>query len=142
MNINTNCNLYKTSFKAQKGNKDMQNIEEDYKILTKNLFNAMNLRVEREVPENGKFMPIAVSYKIPESQNIASCTIKYDPLNPKELRRLFYEVQRNGTDRTISEHILKGTKKEILEYLKKEERQTEFINSIKELSKETDDYYN
>lgn len=138
MNINNNYGLYNTAF-GSKGNK-VEN-KATIETLTAEVFEELSERAEKEVPENGKFTGISVSYLIPDSQNIGKCIIKYDPLNPKDSRRLYAGVNRAGSDRLVSVELLKGSKKDILNYLSKQENQKEVIENIKDLSKEVDEYY-
>ncbi len=98
-------------------------------------------RAEMEVPENGKFSSVSASFKIPDTQNKARIIISHDELEPKNLRRLSVGVHHINSDRLTSNYILKGTKKEILDYLKDQKSQDELIGIIGHLSESVDKYY-
>ncbi len=109
--------------------------------LTDRLIEVLSQRVEKEVPQNGKFSPISVSYTIPDTQNKAKVAIEYDALEPKNTRRLSISSFRMGSDRLFTTYILKGTKQEILDYISKPEFHSEVIQKAKHLSAKVDDYY-
>lgn len=98
-------------------------------------------RSEREVPENGKFSAISISFDVPTTNNEAKVIISHDEIEPKNLRRIAIGVHRNGSDRLTSSYILKGTKKEILEYLKNPESQDKIVKVAGQLSDGVDKYY-
>lgn len=97
---------------------------------------------EKQVPENGKFTPLTISYNIPDSMNMAKITIECDENEPKTTRRVSVGVHHQNADRLISNYIFKGDKSKVIEYLNNADNSSEFIKTIKELSEKTDNYYN
>lgn len=97
---------------------------------------------EKQVPENGKFKPITIEYKIPDTVNMAKITIECDENEPKATRRLSVGVHHQNADRLISNYVFKGDKNQVIEYLNNADNAPDFVNTIKELSEKTDDYYN
>jgi len=96
---------------------------------------------ERSVPENNKFQPVSVDYNLPDSQNMAKVTVECDYENPANQRRVSVGVHHKDRDRLISNYLFKGTKQEVINFLKDEKNQQQFVDSIKTLSAKTDEYY-
>ena len=142
MNINNNFSFY-TNFgsKSVRG-KATQNMGDSEFNIHQFLGKCCNrlLEREREVPENGKFKPISIAFDIPKTRNEASLKIDYDGVNPKDGRILKLDVRRNGTSRLFSHHIIYGTRKEIMNYLKSPDLD-ELGKYVDNLSKAVDDYY-
>ena len=89
---------------------------------------------EREVPENGKFLRVIMGFVVPEEPDKkAKIIISHDTLNPKTSRRLAIEVVKNNDDRAHKTYIFKGTKKEILDYLKDDKNYPKIVENIKQL---------
>ena len=82
-----------------------------------------------------------MSFAVPDTDNKALLGIEYDETEPKTQRRLFVGVHHNNSDRLTRNYLLKGTKTEILEYLKDDSNQQSIIDSVNTLSKKTDEYY-
>lgn len=142
MNVNNNNNQYNTSFSnVPNGRKEIMTKDEKMNILVPKASNLLAQRAEREVPENGKFTKIFVAFDVPDTQNEALISIEADQGQPKDMRRLSIGVHRMNSDRITSNYMLKGTKREILDYLKKAEVNSEFIKTVYSLSDSVDDYY-
>ena len=142
MNINSNNNQINTSFSGISDSKrKIMTKEEKMNILVTKASDLLAKRAEREVPENGKFRRIFVAFDVPDTQNEALISIEQDETQPKDMRRLSVGVHRLGSDRVTSNYIVKGTKKEIIEYLKKSEFKEEFTDTVNSLSHSVDDYY-
>ena len=125
----------------KKENPKMQNKEEQTEFVIGVVLEAMAKRIEYEVPENGKFNKLSVSCNVPETSNKAMLAIECDALEPKNSRRLSVGVRRKTSDRVISNYILKGTKKEILDYVKNPDNREEIIKTVNNLSESVDNYY-
>ena len=142
MNIKNNFIKYNSSCTGLQKEKIKMPIEEnELNILTSKMREVLLQRIEKELPENGKFAPISVSYTMPETQNKIKIIAEYDPIEPKEQRRLLLSSYRLGSDRMVSSYILKGTKKELMDYIKQDESQNKIIKIADELSKSVDEYY-
>ncbi len=140
--MNVNNNQFNTTFSGVQ--KEAQNImtkDEIMNILVPKAYNILGQRAEREVPENGKFRRIFVAFDVPDTQNEALISIENDANEPNDMRRLIIGVHRLNSDRITSNYIFKGTKKEILEYLKNPEIKSEFTKTVYSLSKSVDEYY-
>ncbi len=142
MNINNNNNQINTSFSGLL-KKDLNKMTKDEKmdILVEKASNLLVQRAEREVPDNGKFSRIFVAFDIPDTQNEALISFEHDEIEPKDMRRLSIGVHRANSDRITSKYIVKGTKKELIEYLKKTEFKKEFTDTVNSLSHSVDNYY-
>ena len=133
---------YNTIFKGQqKGVSKMNEKPETIDTLTNKLCEILSQRVCAEVPQNGKFSKISVTYSIPDTQNKARVSVEYDLINPKDGRRLCVSSFRNGSDRLVSSYVFKGTKQEILEYLNNSKSAEKILKTIKQLSDSVDNYY-
>lgn len=142
MKINSNYNKYNRSFLGIKKDKQsMPNKDEKIHLLIEKGKNILHQRAEREVPENGKFIRVFVAFDIPETQNEALMIVEPDAIDPKINRRFSIGVHRQNSDRLTSNYIFKGSKKEILDYLKNNDNQSELFKIILDLSKSVDDYY-
>ena len=142
MEVNNNFNNYKTSFgKVEKKEAKMFDKNEAMNVLMtsckEGLFNAAELKV----PENGIFGKVSVAFVIPESTNKGLFYITHSAENPKDQRVLSVGVHHKNSDRMTSNILLKGTKAEILEYLKSEENTQTLIDTVNHLSDKTDEYY-
>ncbi len=133
---------YNTIFKGQqKGVSKMNEKPETIDTLTNKLCEILSQRVCAEVPQNGKFSKISVTYSIPDTQNKARVSVEHDLINPKDGRRLCVSSFRNGSDRLVSSYVFKGTKQEILEYLNNSKSAEKILKTIKQLSDSVDNYY-
>lgn len=139
--INNNFK-FNTSFKSI--NKDKPNMQEN-KLLTDALVlktrEFLADRTEKEIPENGLFRKIFVAFDVPDTNNEALLLIEMDGEEPRTQRRLSIGVHHRNADRLTSNYVLKGTKKEIIEYLKDFSNQQFIIDTVKDLSDKTDEYY-
>lgn len=99
-------------------------------------------KAEKEVPENGRFAPVVVTYKLPDSNNKVRVKIEHDEKEYQTQRRLSVGVHHENSDRLSSEYLKKGTKQEIITYLSEENTTKEMADAMIKLSKKTDDYYN
>lgn len=142
MNINNNYNNYNSSFSGiDKDKIPMLSNDEKTNLLIEKSRDILYQRAEREVPENGKFIRVFVAFDIPETQNEALMIVEPDAIDPKINRRFSIGVHRQNSDRLTSNYIFKGSKKEILDYLKNNDNQSELYKIVTDLSKSVDDYY-
>lgn len=142
MNIAPISKFYNASFKGI-GKETLENKSKEERLnnIVDKVRQAVYERAEMEVPENGKFGGISVSFDVPTTDNEAKVIICHDEIDPKNLRRVAIGVHRNGSDRLNSSYILKGTKKEILEYFKNPESQSKIVKVAGQLSDSVDKYY-
>ena len=97
------------------------------------------------------FNSLLFAYKIPIDKSFVSILdlsdnkglfyITHSAENPKDQRVLSVGVHHKNSDRMTSNILLKGTKEEILAYLKSEENTQTLIDTINHLSDKTDEYY-
>lgn len=139
---NNNNNGYVNSFSgSNEGKPIMRTKEEKIKMLIPVCKQVLSDIAEREVPENGKFLKVYVDFPIPETMNEGILTIEHDEKDPKNLRRLSLGVHHQSKDRLFSNHLLTGTKKEIIDYLKDSSNQDKLIEFVSSLSDKNDEYY-
>ena len=137
---NYNNKVY--SFKGlKKGFDEMDKKEIVLKKIVTTSNDILANAAEKQVPENDKFSDVSIEYQIPTTQNMAKVIIECDGKEPKTIRRIAVGVHHQNSDRIISKYLYKGTKKELLNYLRDENNQEIFLDIIKELSEKTDDYY-
>lgn len=141
MNVNNNINQYNSSFSGIKKDKTSMTKDEKTMFLLEKGMGVLHDRAEREVPENGKFTRLFIAFKVPETQNEAIVAIEHDALNPKDSRRVSVGVHRECSPRLESKYIFKGTKKEVLDFVKNEETIDKLFSSVNDLSNSVDDYY-
>lgn len=139
--INTNYQYQSKYQGLSKGKIAMLSKEEKMQILIPKGSDLLMQRMEREVPENGKFQKISVSFDIPDTQNKAQFLIEADAKDYKDQRILSIGVHHQNSDRVISNYMFKGTKQEIIDYLKDNSNFPEFTQTVNELSDSVDDYY-
>ncbi len=142
MKVTKNSNNYNTNFNGV--NNDSNNTaknQDKMEILMNRLCEVLSERTENEVPENGKFSPISVSFSIPQTNNKAKAIVEYDALAPKNLRRLSIASHHANSDRLISTYILRGTKQEIIDYINNPQNQKKLIKLADELSDSVNEYY-
>lgn len=136
-----NFNHYNTSFKGpvtkMADNKDNSEI----KKITQEACSGLAKIAEREVPENGDFRKVYITYKIPFSDNNAIIAIEVDKKNSKTQRYLVTGVHRDFSDRLLTNYLENGTKKELITNLNNADKQKEILESIEHLAKRVDDYY-
>ena len=95
---------------------------------------------ERQIPENGKFSTrVGLFFDIPGTENEAVLSVFHDEVDPKTQRRFSVGVRRRNTDKITSEFLAKGTKKEILDYVKNKENYPAIKKTVLELSKHVDE---
>lgn len=115
--------------------------EEKISLFSKNAALMLAQKAEYDVPENGQFLKSELTFDIPSTQNEAHYFIACDPIEPKNQRRFFIGTTRTGSDRLTSVQLKKGTKKEILEFLKDEKNAQLFKEALMETSNSTDEYF-
>ncbi len=95
---------------------------------------------ERQIPENGKFSSrVGLFFDIPGTQNEAVLSVSHDEVDPKNQRRFSVGVRKRNSDKVTSEFLAKGTKKEILDYVKDKSNYPAIKKAVLELSKHVDD---
>lgn len=146
MDIKPTTNNHYTEFNKKLLNKSkelptMLSYEQKMNILVPKTKEVLAETAEKQVPENGLFRKVFVSFSVPDTDNKALLGIEYDEAEPKTQRRLFVGVHHNNSDRLTQNYLLKGTKAEIIEYLKDGSNQQSIIESVTNLSKKTDEYY-
>ncbi len=140
MNIENNLNNY--SLKPEKMETKMEPDKSQKLIFV--LEKCKELLCEaaqRRMPENGKFSKFSIEFEVPETDNHGVLTIDFDANNPRDGRILSVGVHHKNSDRLISNILLTGTKKEILDKLASSEDMDELIEIVSHLSDKTDDYY-
>ena len=142
MEVNNNFNNYKTSFgKVEKKEAKMFDKNEAMNVLIESCKEGLCNAAELKVPENGIFGKVSVAFVIPETNNKGLFYITHSSENPKDQRILSVGVHHKNSDRMISNILLKGTKEEILAYLKSEENTQLLMDVVEHLSNKTDEYY-
>ena len=140
-----NNGIYNNSFLGVNKSNDKMTLtpnEENFKkVVVPKVHEFFSDMVEKQVPENGLFRKITLSFEVPDTNNIGVYSIEYDHKNPKVQRYLTLGVHHKNSDRLVSNIILKGTKQEILDYIKSHENQTKTIEMSKELSDKVDEFY-
>ena len=138
-------NNYNNSFSGiNKGNGTVVSQEKKDKfqnVLMPNLCKAYYDLAEKEVSEYGFFGKVYAEFPIPETINKGQLYITPDTKDRTQ-RYLSIGVHHPNSDRMVSNFLLKGTKKEILDYIKDSKNYDEIINSAFNLSKEVDEFYN
>lgn len=138
----TNIFSYRPIFTGiKKEQQQVRSSKEQMDFLVSKAREVMTGRIENEVPENGKFAKLSVSWDVPDTLNKAMLTIEADALNPKDSRRLAVGSYRKGSDNIRLGYLLKGTKKEILEYIKSPESKEKLIETAYQLSDSVDKFY-
>lgn len=140
--VNNNNFNYVASFQAiNKGKFRMQEEKSPMDNLVAKTMEFLSDRTEKEIPENGLFRKIFVAFDVPKTKNEALLLLEMDGEKPRTQRRLSVGVHHQNADRLTSNYLLKGTKKEIIEYLNNKDNKKEIIDAVKKLSDKTDDYY-
>ena len=126
-----------------KSNMDKKPKTEDEKMLdfaVKMCSQKLAESTENYVPEYNKFSPHKMAFLIPGTSNIAEITIKHDEQDYKTQRRIYIGVHHKNSDMVVQNSVFKGTKQEVIEYLKtlSDERLEETVQNIQELSDESD----
>ena len=96
--INTNYQYQSKYQGLSKGKIAMLSKDEKMQILVPKGSDLLMQRVEREVPENGKFKKISVSFDIPDTQNKAQFFIEADAKDYKDKRILSIGVHHQNSD--------------------------------------------
>lgn len=141
MQINNNNNFNTNFSKANKDKPKVLTYEQKMNILVPKTKEVLADTVQKQVPENGLFRKVFVTFSVPDTNNKAVLGLEYDENEPKTQRRLFVGVHHENRDAMVKNYILKGTKSEILEYLKDGSNQQKLIDTVNTLSAKTDEYY-
>lgn len=146
MDFNTSKNRInnftnKTSTLSKKERLSKMTDEEKITMFSRNAAKLLAKKVEYEVPENGQFGKCILSFDIPGTQNVACYKVEHDILEPKDQRCFSICAYRNGNDRLTSQQLIKGTKKEILEFLQDENNFQLFKDTLVDVSDSTDEYF-
>ncbi|MBQ9246056.1 hypothetical protein IJ182_07310 [bacterium] len=133
-----------TAKAVRKAKKVAKSKEQVLQGLTKASSELLCTLVERDVPEHGPIQKlVVVKFDIPDSNNVTLLSVENSAENKLENRDLIVGVRHKLRDRLTSNILVnRKNKKEILQYLRDPKNQPEIIDSIKNLSKKTDDYYN
>lgn len=118
-----------------------KNNQEQITALTDKLCSVLLSRANNEVPYQGKFAKLSVSYKIPNTSNKFMVVIEHDEVSPENLRRISIGAHHENSDMTIKEYIFKGRREEVLDFLTKDEAKQQFLSGAIRLSGEVDKYY-
>ena len=132
-----NINSFKGRFRVKMDTRKEKNIG----LFAVNGAKILAKKAQFEVPENGKFAKVGIIFNIPNTQNLAHYNIEYDELEPAKIRRFSIGATRKGSDRLTSKHLTKGSKQEIIDFLKNEENNSRIQEALKQVSQETDDYF-
>ncbi|MBR3604683.1 MAG: hypothetical protein IKL52_01490 [Candidatus Gastranaerophilales bacterium] len=89
---------------------------------------------EYQISENGKCAPYIFHLNDSYAQNRIRYAIEYDPNNPKDQRVFSIGVSKLYNDKMAQEFVFKGTKREILDYLKSQDSKDEIYETILRLS--------
>ena len=142
MEINNYFNQSNINFsKTDKGSTKMYTYDEKMNILVPKTKEILADSAEKQVPENGLFRKVFVSFDVPDSDNTAILGIEYDEGEHKTQRRLFVGVHHNNSDRLTRNYLLKGNKEEILAFLKDPSNKEDIIKTVNHLSQKTNEYY-
>lgn len=106
------------------------------KLIRKTL-EAMTLSVQKNVPQQGAFRQVGVRYQYPGNRFKGMLYVEEDRLQAGSCR-LVAAMYRIGEDRQVSNYLMKGTKEEILDYLKAEKTVSELIGVFAHLKKKVE----
>ena len=138
--INNNYNSQ--TFGTNRTEKKMElTKEEKTKQLVEYSIDLLLDMAEREVPENGSFKKVRVIFELPHTNNEGMIIIEPDEKDIKTGRYITTAAKHQHADRLISNYMFKGTKNDVMEYLKVPENRAKVIESINTLSDKTDEYY-
>ena len=132
-NANINFKGYDMSSREIKPTNQKVDVEK-LKDFNKKALDKIVENCEYQVPENGKYAPYIFYLNDSYAQNRIRYAIEYDPNEPKEQRVFSVGVSKLYNDKMAQEFVFKGTKKEILEYLKSPKSQEEIYEAILKLS--------
>lgn len=140
--VNNNHNIDAAAYRRQI-QEEMAKYTDDelIDIFAVNAAEILSNKAEYDVPENGKFRTSEIIFEIPGTQNQGHYFIEFDVLEPKESRRFSIGASRKGSDRLTSIQLKKGTKKEILSFLRDENNSQQFKDALREVSRSCDDYF-
>ena len=132
---NTNINFKGYDMSSKEIKPINQNIDvERLKDFNGRALNKIVDDCEYQVAENGKCAPYIFYLNDSHAQNRVRYAVEYDPNEPKEQRILSIGVSKLYNDKMVQEFVFKGTKKEILEYLKSQDSKDEIYQAILRLS--------
>ncbi len=97
--------------------------------------------LETQTPDSGHFKRSPVLFDIPGTRNVAFLEVQHHTTAPPAERSASVGVLRDGTDRMYSNFLMRGTKAEILEYLRAGERKAMLESSVMRLSRNVDKYW-
>jgi len=131
-----------TAFRgANKEETKLDSNKDKMSFLTESACKHMSHRIEMEMPENGKFAQFSISWNMPDGISKAMIAVQPDAVDFKDKRRLSVGVFRKGSDYVRSSFLLKGTKKEILDYVKNPENKEGIIKTAYQLLDSVDKHY-
>ena len=107
---------------------------EKLKDFNKKALDKITESAQLQLAENGKCAPYVFYLNDGDSQNRIRYAIEYDPNEPKDKRIFSIGVSKLHSDKMVQEFLFKGTKKEVLEYLKSSESQEEIYETILKLA--------
>ena len=94
---------------------------------------------EKRLPALGRFNPLQIGFRIPETKNIGYLEIESLAVDERNKRLLKAIVLREGTDYACNYYMKTGSSEEIKEYLADEANFRELYDSIHELSDSVDE---
>lgn len=101
----------------------------------RNILPAMASRIEERMPSEGKMRSISYRFDVDASYiKEGVISFEYDSLRlPKGRIVKFGGIFPDGSGKKMEQYIFEGTKEEIVQYLKEEERIPEILKMVKEL---------
>ncbi len=141
MEINNNNTIRNNTFTGIKRNSTSEKVEQFKNVLIPEVHKCLAEVAERRVPENGIFTRLEANFPIPESTYMAALNIFSAAGETKDQRILSIGVHHPNSDKMFTNYLIKGTKKEILDYLKDSRNQKEVIESVFHLEQKAKEYY-
>lgn len=89
--------------------------------------------VENYVPENNTFTPVYRTVELPCDKEV-KFVAEYDKKEPINTRRFYIGVSNKHSDEIAKKYLFKGTKNELVDFLKDSKNVLDFYEVIKELS--------
>jgi len=107
-------------------------------VLLRKVVDALEQEIKDKVPEQGKFERIGVQFRYPNSEIRGILGIEVDLLKEGS-RRLTARAFQLGDGRQVMNYLEKGTKQELLSYLKSDRAVPELITIFLNLKEGVED---